>query len=244
MFGANDPHNPLTLPPDREPIADRIRALYKEEWDMWKSHYKKYFKIAARVLGIGFLLGFIYFTVRPDQEKQALSVVLKAFQDIPFDASAPVLALTLLYHNARASFFAAATGVIPFLCLPLFDPLLNGAVLGLLVSIARHQGLNVPLLILTRIVPHGIIEIPAILYVTSIGMYVSTTLGKRILVSCRRKKSKEKDTDDGSSQVYPSEAVPGFQEIAGDAIRSFLLVVLPLLLIAAFIEAFITPYIN
>jgi stage II sporulation protein M len=185
--------------------------------------------------------------MRPDQERRALTGVLKALKDIPLDASPPVLALTLFYHNARASFFAAAAGWIPFLCLPAFDPLLNGAVLGLVVSIARHMGMNVPSMVLTGIAPHGIFELPAILYVTSVGVTVSLTLGKKILAShpsldrFRRKgRAPAAESEEGEAGPRGVEALPGIRELAAKAVRSFGLVVLPLLLVAAVIEAFVT----
>ncbi len=242
MFNSEGPPNPRPLPPPSKRLHAAIRRLYLEEWTMWTSHYRRYFKIAARLLGIGFLLGFVFFTVQPDQERRALDMVLRALEDIPLDAPGPVLALTLFYHNARASLLAAGAGFIPFLCLPVFDPLLNGAVLGLLTSIARHQGLNVPALVVTGILPHGIFELPAILYVTSVGIYVSLTLGRRMLGSRHRKESRPSVVfDDGPAS---DKSGAGLGRLGMAAARSFLLVVLPLLLVAALIEVFVTPLLN
>ncbi len=250
MADTREPSLDPSDPAPGQPARGAVRRLYFEEWETWRSHYRRYFKIAARLLGIGFVLGFVFFTLRPDQERQALTTVLKALKDIPLDASPPVLALNLFAHNAWASFFAAAAGWIPFLCLPLFDPLLNGAVLGLLVSIARHQGMNVPVLVLTGILPHGIVELPAILYVTAVGIYVSVTLGKKILASLRstdggspgERSGADGVQGDGVETREPAPAgLPSAGELAVRAARSFVLVVLPLLLLAAFIEAFLTP---
>jgi stage II sporulation protein M len=249
-----DPMDPPVFPPHPSPIrrfGGFVRRLYLDEWEMWRAHYRKSFKVAARLLGIGFLFGFLFFTMRPDQERRALTGVLKALKDIPLDASPPVLALNLFYHNARASFFAAAAGWIPFLCLPAFDPLLNGAVLGLVVSIARHMGMNVPVMVLTGIAPHGIFELPAILYVTSIGITISLTLGKRILAShpsldrfrrAGRAAAGEAAEDEAGTRSV--EALPGIRELATKTVRSFGLVVLPLLLVAAVVEAFVTSLLS
>ena len=244
MFRSEEPFSPSPPFAPLEGPKGRIRRLYLEEGEMWRSHYRRYFKIAARLLGIGFILGFIFFTLRPDQERRALTSVLEALKDIPLDSSPPALALTIFYHNARASFFAAAAGWIPFLCLPVLDPLFNGAVLGLLVSIARHQGMNVPALIATGIVPHGIFELPAILYVTSIGIHVSVTLGKKILATDRKGKSGGGEFSESSGGSTEPETPPELGELAARAASSFLLVVLPLLAVAAFIEAFVTPLFN
>ncbi|MGB8957911.1 MAG: stage II sporulation protein M, partial [Candidatus Aminicenantales bacterium] len=100
----------------------------------WRKEYRKYFKYAARSLGLGFVAGYVFFSLWPAQEKKALDFVVQSLKDIPLQASPLVLALTLFYHNARASVIAVAAGAVPFLFLPILDPLLNGGVLGLLVS--------------------------------------------------------------------------------------------------------------
>jgi stage II sporulation protein M len=213
-------------PPLLKRLKEFIRELYHEEWAMWDAHYRRYFQISARLLALGFVLGFVYFMVRPAQETRALALVMKALKDIPLGASPLVLALTIFYHNALASVLAVAAGGIPFLCLPVLDPLANGAVLGLLASISKHQGLNVPLLFLKSVAPHGIIELPAVLYATSVGIYLSVSLAKKLLAKLQKMQGKML-SDLGAPSV--------------PAVRSFMIVVLPLLLVAAFIEAFVTP---
>ena len=235
-------------PPFLARAADILRKLYRDEWGMWSAHYKRYFTIAARALGLGFVLGFAFFLLRPDQEKRALVFVMKSLKDIPLGASPLVLALTLFYHNAQASALAVVAGIIPFARLPVLDPVANGATLGLLASISKHQGLNVPLLFLKSVAPHGIIELPAVLYATSVGLYLSVSLGKKVLAALRRRQEDRPpatpthaETPGGYPETYPERAEAGRGNIAGNAFQSFVLVVLPLLLVAAFIEAFITP---
>jgi len=244
---------------ERPPAIRRFMAsvggLYRDERSQWNSRYKRYFKAAARALGLGFVLGFAVFLIWPAQEKKAMLLLLKALKDIPLGAPPLVLALTLFYHNARASLIAVAAGGIPFLCLPVLDPFVNGAALGLLASVSKHQGLDVPLLFLKSVAPHGLFELPAVLYATSAGIHLSVTLGKVLRAKLRKRRA------DGTAEAPPrtdgwtpsgveltggpAEAGPGdipsvADELASVA-RSFVLVVLPLLLVAAFIEAFVTP---
>ena len=227
-----------------------VKRLYREEWDAWRKHYRKYFKYAARALGAGFVVGFVYFLVRPDQEKKALEFVIRALKDIRLEGSPLVLALTLFYHNARASAIAVTAGWIPFLFLPILDPLLNGGVLGLLVSVTKHQGLDVPRLVLTKILPHGVFELTAVLYTTSLGLYLSAGMGKRALAAWRRRRSQSQGQQSPAPdlanflETYPERSAAEPESLAGNVFRSFLLVVLPLLLIAAFIEGFITPHLR
>ena len=195
----------------------------------------------------------------PAQERKALALVVQALKDIPLEASPPILALTLFYHNARASVVAVAAGAVPFLFLPILDPLLNGAVLGLLVSIARHQSLDVPRLVVTQILPHGIFELTAVLYATSLGMYLSATMGKKAVAAWKRRRgtrtrgtcplSEPRPTTSQTApleflETYPQRLDAEHPSPTRNVVRSFVLVVLPLLLVAAFIEAFVTPHLR
>jgi len=241
----------LAQGPNGTPLASErppglLVRLYREEGDAWRKHYRQYFRYAARALGAGFVVGFVYFMLRPDQEKKALEFVVRALKDIDLQGSPLVLALTLFYHNARASVVAVAAGAVPFLFLPILDPLLNGGVLGLLVSVTKHQGLDVPRLVLTQILPHGVFELTAVLYATSLGLYLSAGMAKKAVATWRKKRGQPQfqppPAPDQTNflETYPERAAEP-ESLARNVVRSFVLVVLPLLLIAAFIEGFITP---
>jgi stage II sporulation protein M len=217
----------------------RIRGLFREERDAWRQHYKKYFKHAARALGLGFVGGFLYFLIWPAQERKALELVVNALKDIRLEGSALVLALTLFYHNARASVLAIAAGAVPFLFLPILDPLLNGAVLGLLASVSKHNGLDVPRIILTQILPHGVFELTAVCYATSLGLYLSAGTGKKAAAAWKARKARKGAGAPVLERVPETEAGP--ESLVRNAVRSFALVVLPLLAVAALVEGFITP---
>jgi stage II sporulation protein M len=244
-----DGRDPLEGPPGAQPTGrppGLVRRLYREEGEAWRKHYRRYFKYAARSLGLGFAAGFLYFLLWPAQEKKALDFVVAALKDIPVEASPLVIALTLFYHNARASVVAVAAGAIPYLFLPILDPLLNGGVLGLLVSMAKHQRLDVPRLILTQILPHGVFELTAILYATSVGLYLSAAMGKKARAAFLKRRARPAapppppPTD--SLETDPERTAADASESAGrNVLRSFVLIVLPLLLVAAFIESYITP---
>ncbi len=231
--------------------AGPIRRLYREEREAWRRHYKKYFKHAARALGLGFVGGFLYFLIWPAQERKALELVVNALKDIRLEGSALVLALTLFYHNARASVLAVAAGVVPFLFLPILDPLVNGAVLGLLASVSKHNGLDVPRIILTQIMPHGVFELTAVCYATSLGLYLSAGMGKKAGAARRARRTRK--TGEGAALAAPAAAAalsgtepksPCEAGLFRDLVRSFVLVVLPLLLVAALVEGFITPHLR
>jgi len=233
-----------------------VKRLYREEGEAWRGHYRKYFKYAARALGLGFVAGFLFFTFWPAQEKRALAFVIDALKDIPLEASPLLMALSLFYHNARASVVAVAAGLVPFVFLPILDPVLNGGVLGLLVSITKHQGLDVPRLVLTQILPHGVFELTAALYATGVGLHLSAAMGKRAKRAWLKKRKGTCTPGTCPPVTTDHQAAENFLETYGNSadaespglfrniVRSFVLVVLPLLLVAAFVEGFITPLLD
>ncbi len=237
------PETPETAPPGL------LRRLYREERQAWRRDYRRYFKIAARALGLGFVAGYLFFTLWPAQEGRALHFVVQALKDIDLKASPLALALTLFYHNARASAVALAAGLVPYLFLPVFDTLFNGGVLGLLVSIAKHQHLPVLRLIVTQILPHGVFELAGVVYATSVGLYLSAEMGRRARRAWLKKRALAPPVAEPSPQnfleTYP-ERVEAAKAVnpARNVVRSFVLVVLPLLFVAAMIEGLITPHLR
>jgi uncharacterized membrane protein SpoIIM required for sporulation len=254
-------------------MGNVLQSLYREEAQAWRERYRKYFKYAARALGLGFVSGFLFFMLWPAQEKRALALVFQALKDIPLDAGPVLMALTLFYHNARASAVTLAAGVVPFVFVPILDPVINGGVLGLLVSAGQHQGLNVPKLVLTQILPHGVVELTAVLYTTSLGLYLSAELGRKAKSAWQERRarkgripwrrplsgpseqpgagadgapaeSKVSTSPEGGPASGPGLAPPCQPGLVRDLVRSFALVVLPLLFVAALIEAFITPHLR
>jgi len=224
--------------------------LYREEQQAWRRDYRRYFAVAARVLGLGFIAGYLYFTIWPAQESRALALVIQSLKDISLKAAPLALALNLFYHNVRASAVAVATGLVPYLSLPILDTLLNGGVLGLLVSIAKHQHLPVLKLIMTQILPHGLFELTGVLYATSVGLYLSAAMGRKVRAARLKKRAAGQPVpvtpgEDHFLEAYAERTAAASLASPGrNVVRSFVLVVLPLLFVAAMIEGLITPHLR
>lgn len=125
------------------------------------------------------------------------------------------LAAFIFVNNAVKSFVFMILGVA-LGTLPAFFLIINGGVIGLVVNLT-----NVtigPAFLFAALVPHGILEIPALLYGAALGFKVGSQVWKRI----RKQKS-------------------FVRESLTRGVKSFLRVVLPVLLLAALIEAFVTP---
>jgi stage II sporulation protein M len=99
---------------------------------------------------------------------------------------------------------------------------MNAAILGLLGGVYQVNNMSVVGMYVFGILPHGIFEFPALLLSMAMGLRICYCLVKRI---CEGK--------------YNRGAVK--TAVAG-SLRTFLLVVIPLLLFAAIIEATLTPF--
>ena len=101
--------------------------------------------------------------------------------------------------------------------LPVVFLFANGAAIAIAVySSSQLRGLSHSLLIL---VPHGLLELPAVLLGTSVGLMIGFETVKRVFGKA--------DRSDGGQ--------------LGAALKFFVTVIVPLLIIAASIEVFITP---
>lgn len=119
------------------------------------------------------------------------------------------LLVFILQNNLMTAFFGLLLGVILGL-LPLLLSFLNGYVLGFVANISiKAVGLSS----LWRLFPHGIFELPALI--------ISLGLGLKLGMFVFAKPGKRKST-----LLYNLE----------NSLRVFLFVIIPLLIIAAFIE--------
>ena len=122
--------------------------------------------------------------------------------------------LIIFLNNSVKSLFAILLGVL--LIPPLFFVIANGLILGIVVGVKSVEiGLMKTLLL---IVPHGIIEIPAMIISASYGIELGLTVLKKM-----------RDENVKLSLV--------FQEKIGKFVRYLL----PAFFIAALIETYVTP---
>ncbi|UMZ75080.1 stage II sporulation protein M [Natranaerofaba carboxydovora] len=177
--------------------------------------------ILATVVFFGALiLASIGAVILPDFTLNLFSQFFSDIQDIGdkiFDANPIWGTWQLFINNLRASLVFIVGGFI--LAIPTFIGLaLNGGAIGALGVISTLDGIN-PLLFLLAIIPHGIIEIPAIL--------ISGGLGLRL----------------GSEIINPRENMSRLYNLKINLLLVIktLPIIVVLLFIAAIIEIFITP---
>lgn len=129
-------------------------------------------------------------------------------------------ALNIFGNNLRASIMGTVFGCIPFLYLTALPIGLNAAVLGAMAAYYQVNGQSL-LLLAVGIVPHGIFEIPALLIAFACGLYLCKELTGHIM--------------------RPEEHPQPLSEVFLAVVRVYLTIILPMLIVAAFLEAYVTP---
>jgi len=173
------------------------------------------YMIASLILfGAGTAIGLVvvsYFPGLADHFEETIAAFVKTFAGMP----RLKLAAAIFVNNTIKTLLAILLGAL-FGIIPAFFLLANGIALGVAWSLsASARG---PWLSLLSILPHGILELPAVFLGTSIGMAIGVQALKRLT---------------GKSDLNISaELVSG--------LRYFCSVIVPLLFIAALVEAFVT----
>lgn len=134
-------------------------------------------------------------------------------------ASGEILVWELFKNNLKAALLSYGLGFIPFLFLPALSLVTNSLILGAAYVFTR------PLMgafsFVAALLPHGILEIPAFLLAVSLGLYFCGNLNKKILRRNHR----------------------SLRELVKGHLLIFILLITPLLMVAAIIESYISPVI-
>jgi len=175
---------------------------------------RPYLKASLVIFGIGIVIGLMINSRFPeiaDHFQSSLVSFVKIFRGLSKLQLAAAIFLNNAVKTLAAILFGCLFGVIPG-----FFLFANGIALGLVFSMSlQSRGLWMSL---ASIVPHGILELPAVFFGTSIGLM----LGAHAVKSLFR----------GTEITLGAELIR--------SLKFFCTVILPLLLIAAFVEAFLT----
>ncbi len=131
-------------------------------------------------------------------------------------------AIFIFSNNVRATFLVFLGGIISFSVLGVLAFLLNVGLVGGVLGVIKLMGYSPALIFAAGLLPHGIFEIPALMISSAIVLRVGA-----VLVTPQLGKS--------MGQIA--------LELLADWAKVFIGLVVPLLAIAALIEAYITPII-
>lgn len=189
-----------------------------EDRETLSAYFKRlrpYFVGSVALFGAGALVGALLVNLHSGLANQLEKSVMGfagMFRGLSKLQLAGAIFLNNSVKSAMAIFLGTLLGILPVIFL-----LINGAALGAIVYVSL--GSRGVWLSTMAILPHGIIELPAVLLATSIGLL----LGGQVLKRLARR------------------PLPPLRNELASAARFLFKVIVPMLLIAALIEAYLTP---
>jgi uncharacterized membrane protein SpoIIM required for sporulation/ABC-type transport system involved in multi-copper enzyme maturation permease subunit len=185
------------------------------------------FVIILVIAFIGYLAGYQWAIVNvpkmlPHATTKDISEIVKnAGQSAGIaQAGEHLSALLIFANNVRATFLVFLGGIVSFSVLGVLFFLLNVGLVGGVLGIVKLMGFSPGLLFIAGLLPHGLFEIPALMIASAIVLRIGA-----VLVTPQLGKSMGQIT----------------LELLADWAKIFIGLVIPLLAIAAVIEAYITP---
>ena len=180
-----------------------------------QNEYKKsldYLKESKNFIYIIIAIFFIFaligsFIPVPDSIKESILELLEGILAKTQGMSQGELINFIFFNNLQSSFFGIIFGV--FLGIfPVIGAIGNGYILGFVSLLASKEG-GLPVLL--RLLPHGIFELPAV--------FVSLGLGLKL-----------------GTFIFQEKKIESLREYFWNSLRVFLLIVIPLLIVAGIIE--------
>lgn len=200
--------------------------MYKNEWKIFREYYLKHVVVVVAMFLLSAIIAYITLNYISNHQgsgaqEKVMGEIQNLFEDKGFsnDMSGLEMMVTLFINNSTVSATALLFGLIPIVVIPYWVVLTNGAVLGLVLSITESMGSSTLEMLVFGILPHGVTELGAILLSAGMGSFVSITLVKKI---------------------FKKSTMP-FKELMMMTGKTFMVLVIPLLLISAVIESFLTP---
>ena len=193
-------------------MKKQLRAL----GDFWREEYGRWVGMTAIAFLVLVVLSYIAGRLFPEIPATILTYFNEVVEDsgiVRDDGS--FSALALFGNNLRAMVLSTLYGFIPFLYLPALSMGVNAILLGMVASSVNGQWL----LLAAGILPHGIFELPALCLSLAAGLCLCQNINRYI-------RKNEKGI---------------MKPLLLNILRVTGLVVIPLLVVAAIMESYVTP---
>ena len=193
-------------------MKKQLRAL----GDFWREEYGRWVGMTAIAFLVLVVLSYIAGRLFPEIP----AAILTYFSEVVADSGivrddGSFSALALFGNNLRAMVLSTLYGFIPFLYLPALSMGVNAILLGMVASSVNGQWL----LLAAGILPHGIFELPALCLSLAAGLCLCQNINRYI-------RKNEKGI---------------MKPLLLNILRVTGLVVIPLLVVAAIMESYVTP---
>jgi len=181
-----------------------LRNEFKLSWN----YIKECKNFIYAIVGIFFLFALIGFFIPATPElEETIMNFLKELLEKTKDFNQWEMTQFLFLNNLQSSFFGLLSGAVLGI-FPVLSSMINGYVLGFVAVKTAEEG---GILVLWRLFPHGIFELPAV--------FISLGMGLRF-----------------GTFIFQKKKMKSFKNYFWNGLRVFLFVVIPLLIFAAVIE--------
>jgi len=197
-----------------------IRTQYRMATDFLLRDLGFYFFVAVASFVLLTIFTTYLFQQNPEIVKKLMQTVVDKFQGIIKDGD--ISFINLLINNLQASVLGVLIGLIPFLFLPILGIFSNAAVLGLVFASTQTTAAPLWKIIVFGILPHGVFELTAVFLCYAMGLCICWNLTKKIIGYRNREDLKN---------------------LLQNCLRAVVLYVVPLLVVAALIETYLTSQI-
>ncbi|MET3291479.1 UNVERIFIED_CONTAM: stage II sporulation protein M [Brevibacillus sp. OAP136] len=142
-------------------LAERFRALWMDN--------RRYLLIGSLLMLFGIIFGYLEASLVEKLAQQMIEQIRKIADQIQKNGHPTAVFWMILFNNLFSSLMMMVLGVL-FAFFPIYGLVANGVLLGFLLDKMGDAGLN-PLVVLTvGILPHGIFELPAVVFAASFGI--------------------------------------------------------------------------
>lgn len=191
-----------------------VIAVDQQQLRAYLHRLRPYLTTSLVLFSVGAMVGLMVVNQFPhmtDSLEESLQAFIKQFRGLPKLKLAAAIFLNNSVKTLAVILLGIFFGLVPALFL-----IANGAALAVVLSLsAQSRGIWLSLL---AIVPHGVLELPAVFLGTAIGLMMGASLTRKITAK---------------SEIRIGAEI-------SQAFRFFAIVIVPLLLAAALVEAYVT----
>jgi len=192
------------------------------QYGLMRRFYREDFASLLRTTAIAFAvitcLSFVFALLARNTAASLVERFSVYVQELGISEDGSISASAILGNNLRVAGASILYGFIPFLYLPALTLGTNALMLGVMGGYCVNSGYSL-LTYLAGVLPHGLFELPALVLALALGLYLC-----EVVVDYMRKNTR-------------GIVLAALKNIA----RVFLFWIVPLLIVASVIEAYITP---
>lgn len=198
-------------------------SFIKTQFSSLGTYYKRTLKwpliISTAVFFLLTIITGIVFCLNPELAVKIIEYFIDSVAEGILDDSGNISWLGLLLNNLRACLTSAIMGFIPFFFVAAISLVINAGVIGAMLGYYGAMGVSVWRLVVFGLLPHGIFELPALFISFAMGISLCLTMTKGVIRL------------DGA----------GIKQEVLNIVRIYIMNIIPLLIIAALMESFVTP---